>query len=193
MSEARAATDRIRERAPRLAADRSASTLLSFGLILPLLMALTVGIGEVVMIGFDYHRAGEATRQAARLATILPSVGNLTGLSPAADVVCREVGGSLGCGSAGVEAPATFDAILADVQRLLPFVGPDQLEIRYSFSGLGDAATPGGILPAVTVQLVGIEHPFLMLDALPGIPPSFAFPPFTTSQLAGGYRSVGAS
>lgn len=183
----------LRVRAFRLGAEGGGSSLIGFGLILPLLVALTAGIGEAIFVGFDYHRAGEATREAARLATILPPIGNLSTLSPATDVVCHKSGGTLNCGAAALEAPATFDAILAGVQQMLSFVAPDQLEIRYSYSGLGDASTPGGILPAITVRLVGIEHPFLMLDVVPGVPHSFAFPPFTTSQLAGGYKPAPAS
>jgi Flp pilus assembly protein TadG len=60
----------------------------SFAIFVPILVLISVAILEFASVGLDYHRAGEATRRGARLATILPPVANLSTLQPSAEVVC---------------------------------------------------------------------------------------------------------
>ena len=172
----------------RIAGDERGDAILSIGILLPLLVALTFGILEFSLVMFDFHRAGEAVRRAARMAAIGTAITDVGGLGAGTSVTCSATGGTVSC-SGGTADQAVFDAILASMQEVLPAIGADNVEIEYSHSGIGDATTPGGILPLISVRLLGLEHSFLVLHAVPGIAGSFTYPPFTTSYLAGGQGS----
>jgi len=58
--------------------------------------------------------------------------------------------------------------------------------VEYADVGLGDATTPGGIIPMVSVSLVNLDRPFLMLSGFPGFGPSLTYPAFSTSQMGSG-------
>ncbi len=162
--------------------------IISFAFILPLLLGLSFAILEFTLIAFDYHRAGEATRRAARFATIIEPVGDLSsfddGVGP--PVTCSAAGGSLSCGSEDVASQDAFDRVVAYMRAILPAIGVENVEITYSLSGIGDPETPGGVLPLVTVRLFDLRHDFLMLDFVPGMPSGLTFQPFTTNYLASG-------
>lgn len=174
-------------RQPRLLADSGGGAAIGFALILPLLLAMCLGLLEAALVGFDLHRAGEATRRAARMASILPPVGNLTGLAGGASVTCTDGGTGVSCSGAPTETTASFTAILNDVQDIWPEVAGGNLRITYRLSGIGDPETPGGVLPLVTVELVNFDHRFLLLRSVPGIGESLRLPSFSTTTLAGSY------
>jgi Flp pilus assembly protein TadG len=161
----------------------------SFAIFVPILVLISVAILEFASVGLDYHRAGEATRRGARLATILPPVANLSTLQPSAEVVCTAGDTVPSCSGAALETAATFDAVLASMSAMLPAIAGENIEIVYSQSGLGDATTPGGILPLVQVRLSGVTHDYAVLDSLvPGMTGPLTLPAFSTTALAGGYQ-----
>jgi hypothetical protein len=160
--------------------------MVSFAFVLPLLVALSLAILEFTVIMFDYHRASEATRRGARLATILVPAGDLSGLTAGTPVTCGAGGGALSCGGAGIQSQASFDAVIARMQEILPAISAANVEVSYSLSGIGDASTPGGVLPLVTVSLTNLQYQFIVLSAVPGMPDAITYLPFTTSYLAGG-------
>ena len=176
----------------RIAGDERGDAILSIGILLPLLVALTFGILEFSLVMFDFHRAGEAVRRATRMAAIATAITDVGGLEAGTPIACTATGGTVSCGGGGTVDQAVFDAILASMQEVLPAIGADNVEIEYSHSGIGDATTPGGIMPLVSVRLIGVEHRFMVLDAVPGIAGSFTYPPFTTSYLAGGQGIPGS-
>lgn len=171
--------------ARRLWRDDRGEAMVSFGLMLPVLVALTFGVLEFSLITFDFHRAAEAARRGARAAAIGDAVTSVAGLSAGAAVSCTSSGGVATCGGSG-GSQANFDAVVAGMQQILPAIEPANVRITYEHSGIGDPATPGGILPMVTVELVGVEHKYLVLQAIPGIGASFVYPPFTSNYLAAG-------
>ena len=170
----------------RLGADRRGESLIGFALVAPILMLLSLGILEFSLVVFDYHRAGEATRRAARLASISTPVADVSGFAAGSTIQCSSAGGAVSCGGIDAADPAAFYAIIAEMRAILPSIAPENLEVVYSDSGIGDPTTPGGIIPLVTVRLVGLDHPFLFLCGFPGIPSGVTFPPFLTNQLGTG-------
>ena len=171
--------------------DRCGSVAVAFAIFVPLIVVVSIAILEFASASLDYHRAGEATRRGARLAAILPSVADLSLLQPGAEVVCTASGEVPACAGAFVETPATFDAVVASMSAMLPTIASENVEIVYSPSGLGDPATPGGILPLVQIGLSGVGHSYAVLDSLvPGMAGELPLPAFSTTALAGGYQSI---
>ena len=169
--------------------DRRGSMVSEFALVVPIMFVLSVGILEFALVAFDYHRAGEATRAAARTAMIEPPIASLAAVTVGGTVRCSGGAQGVECDNGAVVTPETFDLIMIDLQERLPTIGPNNVEVVYSLSGLGDDTTPGGILPLVQVNLVGVEHPYLVLGNLvPGVPSSITLPSFSTAQLAGSHK-----
>lgn len=163
--------------------------VVEFALIIPIMFALSVGILEFALVSFDYHRAGEATRAAARTATIEPPIASLAAVTNGGTVRCTGGVEDVVCDNGAIVTPETFTQIMTDLQTRLPSIAPDNVEIVYSLSGLGDDSTPGGILPMVRVNLVGVQHPYLVLgDLIPGVSSSITLPSFSTAQLAGSHK-----
>lgn len=167
-------------------ADSRGESLIGFAFVAPLLMLLSLGILEFGLLVFDYQRAGEATRRAARLAAISDPIANVSGFAAGSAVQCIASGGGVSCAGAAAANPGVFNAIVSDVQAILPAITAANLVIRYSDSGIGDPATPGGIVPLVTVRLSGVQHPFFLLGGFPGLPSAITYPPFVTNQLGAG-------
>ena len=179
-------TSAISGLARRLAPDAAGEAMLAFGILAPLLVALSLAILEFSLIIFDYHRAGEATRRGARLAAISDPVPQVAGFAAGTVIQCTSSAGGVTCGAAATGSASVFDAVLAEMRILLPSVTPENVEITYRDAGIGDPATPGGIITLVTVRLVNLAQPFYALSAIPGMPSGFTYPPFTTSLLAAG-------
>ena len=183
MSRRGSANSRLR-RVRRLRRARSGATSVEFALLLPIILALSVGLVELGLIVFDYHRAGEAMRRAARMFEIGSALTSYASLP----VECP--GGS-SCDGARINA--VIEALKAG--NFLP--EPDNfsaanLKVSYALSGLDEPEKPF-VTPVVTVSIVGIEHKFAVLTGLmnllpadTGFPESFTFPPFTTTRIAAG-------
>ncbi|MBL6935017.1 MAG: pilus assembly protein [Alphaproteobacteria bacterium] len=127
-----------------LPGDENAATAVEFALVFPLLLSLCFGILDFTLLAFDYHRAGEATRRAARTASIVTPVADLGALTAGAPVVCTSTGGVVSCGGTAVVNDQSFTEVVDDIQTIHPDITGDNVSITYSFTGLGDAATPGG-------------------------------------------------
>ncbi len=158
--------------------EEDGSTLLEFGLILPILMTLSFAILDSTLMFFDMHRANEATRRVARIAAMIDPLVDEGTLTGAGTATC--LGGST-CGA--------ITDMLAAAQAILPSIQAENIQITYSTSALGDAATPGGIKPIVTVSLVDIQHEFMLLKAIPALPDSIALPSFATTVMGKWYTS----
>lgn len=160
--------------------------LIGFALSLPLLVVLTLGTLEVMLAVFDYHRAGDATRRAARTIAIGDAMVDQDVLQAAGQVTCSSTGTAVTCGGAAALNPTVFTDALAEAQSILPTVQSSNLQITYVDGGVGDITTPGGLIPVVTARLVGLRHDFLMVVGLPGFASGYTFDPMTASRLAGG-------
>lgn len=159
---------------------------IGFGLLLPLLVLMCLTILEFSILIFDYHRAGEATRRGARTVVISAPIIDPDSLVSGGVIVCTGTGGGVSCNGGSAQAPEVFLVMITEMQEILPQIQHENVEVEYRDVGLGDATTPGGIVPLVTVRLVNLSHTFLMLQGFPGFGLSIPFPPFTTNQLAGG-------
>lgn len=168
----------------------SGSALVSFALLMPALVAITVATIDFGLLLLDYHRAGEAARRIARIAAIRPPVADLSGFTAGSVITCRASATGPSCDGAPLGAAATMDEIVSAARDVLPRLEPENVEVTYREAGLGDASMPGGLLPVVTVRIVGLQHAYLLMGGIPGLPDSVTFLPFTTSQVAGGHTGT---
>lgn len=185
-------TSAIRTRAlalRRLLRDSGGGALVEFGLILPTLLLVSFGAIEFTITMFDYHRMGEAARRGARQAIISPPVARLETLQAVGTITCTKTS-SISCGAALLHASASanFTAILSAIQEIAPGVAGSNVTISYSWSGIGDLTTPGGIKPVVTVELANVTHQFTLLSILPALD-HVVLPSFSTSVVANAYTS----
>lgn len=159
------------------------SALISFAFAVPILLGLGCATLEFGLVAFDYHRAGEAARRGARLAAIMLPVADTSGLTAGSSITCDSDGTTVTCNGTSALRPATFDAVLTAMRNIFPDLTAANVEIEYAASGIGTAGTPAGVLPMVTVQLRNVEHSYLMLTFVPGMPSKLLFPTFTTTQI----------
>ncbi|MHA1598562.1 MAG: TadE/TadG family type IV pilus assembly protein [Alphaproteobacteria bacterium] len=170
----------------RFLSDEGGEAAVGFAFVMPVLVLISLSILEFSLIVFDYHRAGEATRRGARTAALSSPIMAVSGLTSGGTVSCTSSGGGVSCAGATVEQPAVFDTLIAEMQAIQPAIKASNVVIDYVDVGLGDATTPGGIIPMVTVKIVNLERPFLMLSGFPGFGPSITYPAFSTSQIGSG-------
>jgi Flp pilus assembly protein TadG len=173
----------------RLVHDCRGGALVEFALILPTLLIVSFGAIEFTITMFDYHRLGEAARRGARQAIMSPPVAKLETLQATGTITCTNKG-SLSCGGATTHATAAanFNAVLSAIQEIAPGIAASNVTISYTWSGIGDLSTPGGIKPVVTVALTGVTHQFTLLSILPALD-HIVLPSFTTSVVANAYTS----
>ncbi len=100
---------------------------IEFAFIVPALVLFTIGILEFGLILFDFHRAGEATRRASRLALIQTPLAVLDTLGTT-DLACTATsGGNVTCtnGTQDGAADTNFAAMLAAMQAIFPDILTD--------------------------------------------------------------------
>ena len=170
----------------RLRRDDRGEALIGFTFVIPVLVLLCLAVFEFGLVIFDFHRAGEATRRAVRLVAIGNPVADVSGFSAGSAIQCTSSGGSVSCTGTATADAGVFDSMVADMQQILPAIAPQNVEIEYRDSGVGDPTTPGGIIPLVTVKLVNLTHAFFLVQLIPGMPEELTFPPFTSNLLAAG-------
>ncbi len=170
----------------RLRRDDRGEAIVGFAFVLPVLVLLSLAIFEFGLVMFDFHRAGEATRRAVRLVAISNPVADVSGFSAGSTIQCTSSGGGVSCSGSATADAGVFDSMIADMQQILPAIAPQNVEIEYTDSGVGDPTTPGGIIPLVTVKLVNLTHAFYLVQLIPGMPEELTFPPFASNLLAAG-------
>jgi hypothetical protein len=172
-------------KAEKLLLDTRGSAAVEFALVAPILILLTLAALDLASLMFDYHRASEATRRAARVAAIEAPIPDISGLEAPEVYTCRWSGGGPTCTGAGVINGASFDKILADARAILPTLAPENLFVEYRASGVGSVDTPAGILPLITVRLAGAERSLELLRGA-GFPSLLNLPEFASSHLGNG-------
>ena len=169
--------------------ERRGATAVEFAFLLPILLMLTLGILELSLVLFDYHRLGEAARRGARTAVVddpVPSLANLTG----GTITCQGGGGGVTCVGGAVASVTSFNNIVAAMQGVMPAIGAQNARVIYNDSGVTSADTPGIVTPTVTVQVIDFGHSYLFLDYVPGVPSTFIFPPFSSSQMGSSVSAI---
>lgn len=157
------------------------ATAVEFAMLAPALILFTFGILEFTIGLGVYLQASEAIRAAARVAAIQPAIPDLSGLEEDATANCiRDA--RLSCGAYAVDNAGSYDAVLAEAQRVLSSITAQQLSVSYSSSGVGFSTTAAGTAPLVTVRLNGYEHNLVLQNLIPGVS-AITFPDFATSRM----------
>lgn len=189
-----------------LARNEQGATIVEFALVFVLLMALTSGIVEFGYLWWQWNSAEKATQMGVRKAVVTSPVasglsgadcgsnGRITPGTSCSDpnaasfgtITCTGSGTSwaspsgtcTGCAS-GVSCTFSTDAFtrIGTVMRgVFPLIQPQNVTVTYAFVGLGFAGRPTPV-PAVTVQLTGMNFSFFVLSGVLGMGP-IALPSF---------------
>lgn len=175
--------------------DPSGAVAVEFGLVGSIFIVLLMGILEFGIAFWQWNQATKALQLGVRLAAVSDPVSSdlktMTGLSatvregdpmPYFQRVCN--GGAQTCSNGTYDAAAMRTIVYGRgntecptaVQRypamcqIFPRVGPPNLVVEYTQTGLGFAGRPGGPLPSITVRLTGLDFDFVVLNNLLGLP-----------------------
>lgn len=138
---------------------------IEFALIGSLAVVFALIVLEFTLVLHYYLRIDEAIRQATREAVIAPAIVDLQPLSNSA-IECNRDGANLACSGAAIVASSSYDRILATAQAVLPSIEASMLDVSYSSSGVGNAATAGGTQPLVTVSINGYQYDTIILSII---------------------------
>lgn len=159
--------------------DRRAASAAEFGLVLPLLMLLLLGLIDAGRWMWEVNQAEKATQYGARMAVVTDvlapgmatasyvGVGGLTqgDVIPASalgQVTCTSGGCACTtnpCPTLGTTNSAGFTAIVDRMKTMKPDIAPGNVSVTYRGAGLGYAGDPNGmeVSPLVTVELSGVQ------------------------------------
>jgi hypothetical protein len=202
----------------RLLRSRSGASAAEFGLVLPLLIILLLGIIDAGRFIWEYNRAEKATQAGARVAVVTQIIpqgvadfkyvnqtingvkylqGDPLAASALGKITCEQTGGALGCScdnangycpSLGTINTAGFNAIVTRMQAMYPRVSPARVVVEYRGSGVGYAGDPGGMDISPLVTVKVKNVPFNPL-VLFGLV-NFNLPSFSTSLTAEDSASI---
>jgi len=172
----------------RLALREDGAFQIEFAFAFPVLLLLSLGLFEFSLVAFDYQRAAEASRRAVRFVIIGNNIANTARLleDPPPVITCTSSGGVVSCDNASpsTNADANFQTMLASMQEIFPPIGESNVRVTYESADVGGPDQAGGIIPLVTIEVVGLQHKFAT-GSLIGVS-TMEFPPFTTSVLGSG-------
>ncbi|WP_114521765.1 TadE/TadG family type IV pilus assembly protein [Altererythrobacter sp. ZODW24] len=145
-----------------------------FALVLPIFIIFFIGIIDVGLYAWTINRAEKATQVGARHAVVTDMVASglanykfaTDGGIPQGTTVPQSAFGGVSCTSAGCTCTATcsfpttsngaaFTGIVTRMGQILNDIEPANVQVDYSWSGLGFAGDPNGpdVAPIVTVTL----------------------------------------
>ncbi len=193
----------IRRTLNRFVRDADGAYQIEFAITMPVLIVLSIGLLEFSLISFEFQKASEATRRAARYVIIgndIPNTANLLAVDEAPVITCTSTGGEVSCDGASPygaasggtypAANANFQAMFALMQEIKTDLQEENVVVTYESTKVGDVDNAGGIIPLVTVTIVDLEHT-LVTGRIIGIE-TMDFPDFKTSILGSG-RTVNSS
>jgi Flp pilus assembly protein TadG len=172
----------------RISLDQRGASAAEFGLVLPLLVALLLGMIDVGRYMWTINRAEKAAQMGVRMAVVTDYVssalndtyvGKCSPVLAAGDsipagcfaaITCSRTGTTVSCTS-GTANAAAFNQVLTRVKAIYPEVVPEDLDIEYSDSGVGYAGNPTGpdVAPLVTVRLSGMQFKPITLFSLASV------------------------
>lgn len=150
-----------------------------FALILPILILFLLGIMDVGYYAWAINQGEKATQMGARWAVatdMIPSglatysfasqggipQGTVVPQSAFPGVTCTSTGCTCNgtCNFGTTANSAAFNSIVSRIQDFKSNVTPANVEVEYSWSGLGYAGDPNGpdVAPIITVRLVNLNH-----------------------------------
>lgn len=186
----------------RLWRDQSGATAVEYALVFTLVLLLTLGTVEIALALWQWNSAEKATQAGVRHAAVhdllapglrlvgdTPTSGNYgdwcrdrTTNAVNADcwfapVTCNSGGCSGGYGYDG----AAFTTLVNRMRDMFPLIEPANVEVIYSFSGLGFIGRPGGQPMMVTVRLRNMSYRLFALNALTSLPDALLMPSFAAT------------
>ncbi len=177
--------------------------LIEFAITMPVLILLSLGLLEFSLVSFEFQKASEATRRAARFLIIgndIPNTANLLDVESAVMITCTSTGGEVSCDNAsptGTQSGGTyptanenFQAMFDQMVAIKTDLKEEHVVVTYESTKVGDVDNAGGVIPMVTVTITGLEHTFVTGEVL-GFK-TMPFPDFKTSILGSG-RMVNSS
>ena len=207
----------------RLAKSTSGTSAVEFALVLPLFLVLLLGTIDAGRFLWEYNEAEKATQVGARVAIVTdvlaPGLRDENYAGQTVDGVTIASGdripaGALGtimCNSTTCTCEAgpcpsnlgTFDSttftnvLLARMQAIDPTIQAENVEVRYSGSGLGTAGSAGGgggtetleISPLVTVTLKDMTFTPITSLLFASIPMPDLHTTLTAEDASGGYSN----
>lgn len=178
----------------RFLADENGAFIVEFGIAFPILILLSFGLLEFSLVVFDYQRAAEATRVGVRFTIINPSIANTATILNGSIIRCTHTGANVECtgGSPHLYANERWALLLAQMQGIYPTLKPENLVVTYSGTDVGSPDESGGVLPLVTLELVGLRKKLMVGKLTQHVGLEYIeFPPFTTTVLGpGNYVNV---
>lgn len=202
--------------ANKLLRDCRGAVLIEFALIFPVVVLVTLGTVDMALLLYDFSAANKAATVGARAAIVSdPVATGITSLTynpadlgvacfnPATQTsnnVCPSVSSTCTPGATGGSCTngytfddTAFQGILSEMQKILPRLGRQNVQISYStISTLGFSGRPGGLPMTVTVSIRCMTHPLFFLGVLsallpappagcPAGPAGFPMPSFATT------------
>ena len=172
--------------------EQSGAVMVETSISLTLMFVLTLGFVDIGYALWQWNAASKAVQVGARLAAISPPIApEVITAGPSANpgdavptgsynFVCD--GAAASC-SGGTWNTANFNRILGGddgactvpstgrpgMCDFFPLIETQNVEVRYSATGLGYQGRPGGSVPTITVSLKGLNYQFYFLDGLLGL------------------------
>jgi Flp pilus assembly protein TadG len=174
--------------------DASGAVAVEFGLVGGMFIVMLLALMEFGTAFWQWNQATKALQLGVRLAAVSDPVSSdlktMTGVSSTVEEgdpmpyfkrVCS--GASQTCsdgtydsaamrtlvyGRGNAACPTTTQRYPAMCQ-LFPRIGPENVIVEYTQTGLGFAGRPGGPLPSITIRLTGINFDFVVLDNILGL------------------------
>jgi Flp pilus assembly pilin Flp len=188
--------------------DESGAALIEFTAAALTFLLLLFGVVEFANVYYQWNAATKAVQLGARLAAVSDPVAEdlltLTGMEdgalpgepmPAFDFTCQL--GDTGCDNnklsvlvygrcdPDTETPCPRTNCIGTganigMCNIFTRVTPQNVIVRYQYTGLGYAGRPGGAVPTVTVSITGLTYDFILIGGLAGLG-SMQLPSFATT------------
>ncbi|HET6942701.1 MAG TPA: TadE/TadG family type IV pilus assembly protein [Sphingomicrobium sp.] len=172
--------------------DRTGATAAEFGMVLPLLILLLLGIIDAGRYMWAVNKLEKATQMGARTAVVtdliptgLATANFGTSLGQGATIPTASFG-EASCSSSACTCSGTcptltpydaaaFQRIATRIKLIAPMISDSNITVVYTNSGLGYAGDPNGpdVAPIVTVRVSGVPFTPLIFQFFGG---QLAFP-----------------
>jgi Flp pilus assembly protein TadG len=154
--------------------NQSGATALEFAIVVPVFLMLTLAAIDLALLSYRLNQAQAAARIGARIAIVSPIIatnmaefdtsGYAPGTSiPVADIPAQVCGGrsdgAFEC-SSGPADTTTANLVLDRIRQVLPDADASNLQITYTYTGLGVVGNPIGMdfEPLTTVGIVSLKY-----------------------------------